>query len=143
MEGSAVAPKPVVPFLKAVTAQEPYLEALACERCGKLFLDERRHCAACGARDALKPQRLQQTGRLHAYTVVYRSLPGVKVPYVSAVVDLDGGGTVKGNLLDVAPDPSAIEIGMRVRLTYPLIDRSAENRPSILTYAFAPEGTSP
>jgi uncharacterized protein len=148
MESSALTPKPVVPFLKgAATVESSYLEALGCERCGKLFLDSRRHCAACGARDAMQPKRLQQTGSLHAFTIVYRSFPGVKVPYVSAIVDLDGGGTVKGNLLETAPDPRAIEIGMRVRLRYALIDRgpgaNGEPRPPILTYAFIPEGTSP
>ncbi len=148
MDGSAVAPKPVVPFLKTSSGGgDPFLEALACERCGKLFLDARRHCAACGARDALAPKRLAQTGQLHAYTVVYRSFPGVNVPYVSAVVDLDGGGTVKGNLLDVAADPRAIEIGMRVRLRYSLIERAAnakgQSLPAILTYAFVPEESKP
>lgn len=144
MSGSMLAPKKVVPFLKTSSTGAPFLEALACERCGKIFLDARRHCAACGARDALLPKMLQQTGSLHAYTIVHRSLPGVKVPYVSAVIDLDGGGTVKGNLLEVAADPKVIAIGMRVRLTYPLIEREpkpdGESRPPILSYAFVPEG---
>ena len=144
MQGPSAAPKPVVPFLKIPDRGEPYLEALACERCHKLFLDARRHCAACGARDALKAQPLAQTGRLHAYTIVYRSLPGVKVPYVSAVVDLEGGGTVKGNLEGVAPDPRAIEIGLPVRLVYTRIERGpgpkGEERAPILSYSFAPEG---
>ncbi len=146
MNGSALPPKCVVPFLRSFPSEEPYLEALGCQRCDKLFLDARRHCAACGARDALAPTRLQQTGQLHAYTVVHRSLPGVKVPYISALVDLDGGGTVKGNLLEVAPDPSAIQIGMRVQLTYPLIERgpsaTGESRAPILSYAFVPERRS-
>lgn len=144
MSSSILASKNVVPFLKTSSTGEPFLEALACERCGKIFLDVRRHCAACGARDALAPKRLGQTGSLYAYTIVHRSLPGVKVPYVSAVIDLDGGGTVKGNLLQVAADPSVISVGMRVRLTYPLIERKpkadGESRPSILSYAFLPEG---
>jgi len=140
MLGSTVAAIPVSPFLRTNADGRPYLEALACERCGKLFLDVRRHCSACGARDALKPRALAQTGTLHTYTIVYRSLPGVRVPYVSAVVDLDGGGTVKSNLEGVPAEPAAIQIGMRVRLSYSEIDRSAQGKPSVLVYAFAPEG---
>ena len=51
------------------------------------------------------------------FTIVHRAAPGIPTPYVSAVVDLDGGGAVKGNLVDVAIDPAAISLGMRVKLT--------------------------
>ena len=40
------------------------------------------------------------------------------MPYVSAIVDLDGGGTVKGNLTGVDPDPAKIKMGMPVRVVY-------------------------
>ena len=39
------------------------------------------------------------------------------VPYVSAVVDLDGGGDVKANVVNVEPDPAKVSLGMTVRLT--------------------------
>ena len=62
--------------------------------------------------------KLQETGVLHSFSVVYRSFPGIDVPYVSAIVDLDGGGTVKGNLINIEPDPEKIDFGMKVKLTY-------------------------
>jgi uncharacterized OB-fold protein len=40
----------------------------------------------------------------------------VPVPYVSAVVELDGGGSVKANILNVDPDPEHISLGMKVKL---------------------------
>jgi uncharacterized OB-fold protein len=44
----------------------------------------------------------------------------VPVPYVSAVVDLDGGGEVKANILSVEPDPAHVSLGMKVRMvTFP------------------------
>ncbi|HEX9504860.1 MAG TPA: OB-fold domain-containing protein, partial [Acidimicrobiia bacterium] len=49
--------------------------------------------------------------------IVHQAAPGVPVPYVSAVVDLDGGGNVKANVVNVEPDPSKILLGMKVRLT--------------------------
>ena len=42
---------------------------------------------------------------------------GVHTPFAAAIVDLDGGGTVKANLVGVDADPHAIEAGMRVELT--------------------------
>ena len=43
--------------------------------------------------------KLSDNGKLHSFAVVYRSFPGIDVPYVSAIVDLEGGGTIKGNLI--------------------------------------------
>ena len=62
--------------------------------------------------------RLSNTGRLYAYSIVHRSFPGIDVPYVSAIVDVDGGGTLKGNLIDVEPDPGAIEFDMPVEIVF-------------------------
>ena len=57
------------------------------------------------SRDNMSAIKLEETGVLHSFSVVYRSFPGIDVPYVSAIVDLDGGGTVKGNLINIEPDP--------------------------------------
>jgi len=46
--------------------------------------------------------------------VVSRSYPGIAVPFVSAIVDLDDGLTLKGTLRDVAPH--SLRAGMPVRL---------------------------
>ena len=62
--------------------------------------------------------RLADTGKLYTYAIVHRSFPGVEVPFISAVVDLDGGGTVKGNLVDIEPDPAKIEFGVPVKFVY-------------------------
>ena len=52
------------------------------------------------------------------YSIVHRSFPGIEVPYVSAIVDLEGGGTVKGNLINVEPEPDQIKMGMPVELVF-------------------------
>ncbi len=49
---------------------------------------------------------------------MHRSFPGIEVPYVSAIVDLDGGGTVKGNLIGIEPDPGEDPFGMPVQVVY-------------------------
>ena len=109
---------PAVDYLKIPDEGEPYLEGHKCENCGAVFLGERSVCSKCFARDKMSVVKLQDTGILHSFSVVYRSFPGIDVPYVSAIVDLDGGGTVKGNLINIEPDPKKIDFGMKVKLTY-------------------------
>ena len=132
-------PLPVVPFLKLAPGGEPSLEGLACKRCGKVFLDSRRHCAACCARDAKEPNPLCTRGVLHAYTIIQRSFPGVPVPYISAVVDLDSGATVKGNLIRVDAKPDALKQGMRVRVVFDLAPAKDKEGRSYMAYYFVPE----
>jgi len=106
--------KPATPFLKFAEGGRPFLQGCRCRACGQTFLGERDHCARCAARDAMTPVELATTGRLYNYTIVYRSFPGVTVPFISAVIDLDGGGTVKGNLIevDVTPDDALFDMAV-------------------------------
>ena len=105
---------PYVSYLQL--GDDPHLVAQECSSCGALFLDRRNACASCGRQEfAARP--LAADGALRAFTIVHRATPDVKVPYVSAIVDLDGGGVVKANLVGVEPDPGQVQLGMRVRLT--------------------------
>ncbi|HCB37810.1 MAG TPA: hypothetical protein DEP66_06360 [Acidimicrobiaceae bacterium] len=105
---------PMVDYL--VLGDEPHLVAQQCTACEADFLDRRNACAACGARE-FRTRRLADTGTLRTFTIVHRAARGVPAPYVSAVVDLDGGGRVKSNVVNVAPEPDNIKLGMAVRLT--------------------------
>jgi uncharacterized OB-fold protein len=40
------------------------------------------------------------------------------VPYISAVVDLEDGATLKGNLIGVEPDPDKIKFDMPVEVVF-------------------------
>ena len=95
---------------------DEHLEANACEDCGALYFDRRNACARCG-KTTFGRKRLANEGSLRAFTIVHRAAPGVPTPYVSAVVDLEGGGVVKANLVGVEPDPDTIKLGMPVRMT--------------------------
>jgi uncharacterized OB-fold protein len=104
----------VVDYL--VLGDEPHLEANACASCGALFFDRRNACARCGKLE-FDRKALATTGIVRSYTIIHRAAPNVPVPYVSSVVELDGGGVVKGNLLDAGSDPEKIDLGMKVKLT--------------------------
>jgi uncharacterized OB-fold protein len=104
----------VVDYL--VLGERPHLEANACRSCGALYFDRRNACARCGRREFGR-RPLATAGVLRSFTIIHRAAPGVPVPYVSSVVELDGGGVVKANLLDAGTDPDKIELGMPVELT--------------------------
>jgi uncharacterized OB-fold protein len=40
------------------------------------------------------------------------------VPYVTAIVDLEEGGRMMTNLVDVEPDPARLTVGMPLRVTF-------------------------
>lgn len=106
---------PIVDYL-VLDDGAPYLVANKCDTCGALYFDRRNACAKCGGRSFSK-QRLADDGSVRSFTIVHRAAPGVPTPYVSAIVDLSGGGVVKANLLNVEPAPEHIRFGMKVRLT--------------------------
>jgi uncharacterized OB-fold protein len=131
-------PLPVVPFLKIPADGEPYLEGSVCARCDTTFLGQRIACAKCGARE-FNERRLSNQGTLYAYSIVHRSFPGVEVPYVSAIVDLAGGVSIKGNLINVAPDPKKIPFGMPVEVVFKdALGRKDREGNSYVSYFFQP-----
>jgi uncharacterized OB-fold protein len=131
----------VVPFLKIPEGGDPYLEGHECKLCHAIFLGPRTVCSRCGAREQMQVRPLSNAGTLYTYSIVHRSLPGIAVPFVSAVVDLEGGGTVKGNLLGVEPDPHKIRLGMPVSVVYQdaLGRKDTEGTPYV-SYFFQPRG---
>jgi len=129
---------PIVPFLKIPDDGEPYLEGLKCSACGAVYLDERTVCSNCAERDKLEPYKLSDKGDLYVFSVVHRSFPGIDVPYVSAVVDLEGGGTVKGNLIHAGFDPAKIPFGMPVEVVFETAPRKDAEGNEYLTYYFQP-----
>ena len=132
-------PLPAVPYLKIPENGEPYLEAYKCGQCGATFLGERDVCSKCGARDQMSAVTLPNTGKLYSYSIVHRSFPGIAVPYVSAIVDLDDGTAIKGNLINVDPDPESIPFDMRVEVVYDdALGRKDADGNAYLSYFFQP-----
>jgi uncharacterized OB-fold protein len=135
---TAAKPLPVVPFLKIPEGGEPYLEGYKCGACGEIFLGQRMVCAACGARNQMSAVKLSNDGKLYNFTVVHRNFPGVPVPFISAIVDLEGGGCVKGNLVDMLPSPEAIKFDMPVKVVFRDAGRKDKDGNSYLSYFFVP-----
>ena len=83
--------------------------------------------------------RLSNKGKLYTYSIVHRSFPGIDVPYISAIVDLEGGGTIKGNLINVEPDPANIEFDMPIDVVFDdALGRKDKDGNSYIAYFFQP-----
>jgi len=127
---------PVVDYL--VLEGEPHLTANRCTSCGAEYFDRRNACAKCGGR-SFERVALGTTGTVRSFTIVQRAAPGVPAPYVSAVVDLDGGGVVKANVVNTDASPDKVTLGMPVRLTTWVADRDSKGVEAV-AFGFEPAG---
>jgi uncharacterized protein len=101
-------------------AREHELWLMHCDDCSSTYFYPRPICPNCFSRNT---RWRQSTGRgtLYAFAVVHRPpRPAFaeSVPYVVALVELEGGARMPTNLVDVAPDPGAIRIGMEVEVVF-------------------------
>jgi len=124
---------PLVDYL--VLDDAPHLQANECTNCGARFFDRRNACAACFGTDFRKVD-VPSDGEVRAFTIVTFAAPGVPVPFVAAVVDCHGT-SVRGNLINVEPDPEHVKLGMKVRLaTYSL--GTDDNGTEAIGFGFEP-----
>lgn len=132
-------PLPVISALKLPDDGDPYLEGSKCTECSAVFLGSRQTCSSCGARDAMETVKLSNKGKLYSYSIIHRSYPGIDVPYISAIVDLEGGGTVKGCLINIDPVPEKLEFDMPVEVVYlDALGRKDRDGNSYISYFFQP-----
>jgi hypothetical protein len=119
--------------LSTTPGEKPYLVGYRCQACGATYIGEGRvGCSKCLSTDPPKEIRLSDRGTLYVYSIVHQSVPGVPVPYVSAIVDLPEGVSVRCNLVDIEPDPAKIKFGMPVEMvTRKVRERTEKNAEGV------------
>jgi uncharacterized OB-fold protein len=91
-----------------------------CTSCKKLRHPPRAMCGECGS---LEWDTVRASGRGEVYSfVVYHHppLPGFRLPYVVALVELEEGTRLVANMTDI--EPAAVRIGMPVEVDFLAID---------------------
>lgn len=137
----ASAPRPAFPFIKVDELGHASLTAQRCTRCGTTYAEpERLACAKCGARaEAFETIEPSLEGTLHTASIVQRAYPGIPVPFISAIVDLDGGPTLKGNFRGVPFEPAEIQQGRRVKVVFDdALGRKDKEGNSYVSHFFEP-----
>jgi hypothetical protein len=105
-----------LPFWQA--AAEHRLVVQRCTGCGHTRLPPAPICPECRAADS-DWKALSGRGEVYTYTVVHRPLAAnQKLPFVIAVIALEGGGGVRliSNLVEV--EPQHVSIGMAVEVVW-------------------------
>ncbi len=126
---------PIVDYL-VLDDGPPHLVAQESVESGALYFDRRNADAKTG-KAGFRARTVADTGTVRTFTIVHRAAPGVPTPYVSIVVDLDGGGVVKANLLKVDPSPDAVSVGMKVKMTTYAVGTDDEGTEAI-AFAYEP-----
>jgi uncharacterized OB-fold protein len=126
---------PLVDYLEL--GPEPHLTAHQCTSCGARFFDRRNACASCGLTE-FETVDIPTTGEVRAFTIVSFAAPGVPVPYVAAMIDC-GGTSVRGNLINVEPDPEHVTLGMPVQLATQVIGTDEQGTEAV-GFGFEPVG---
>lgn len=100
--------------------REEQLWLRRCEACTVTYFYPRDICPHCFSRRTTWWQSSGK-GTLYSFAIVHRPpTPDWKnsVPYVIAIVELEGGARIPTNLVNVEPDPSAIHVGMAVTVVF-------------------------
>lgn len=82
---------------------------LKCSECGEIVFPAQAVCNACGGSN-LDVMSLAPRGWIRTFTVVHVGPAGFKAPYVVAMVELEEGPWVMGNL--VGTDASHVDMGL-------------------------------
>jgi len=98
--------------------KEGKLLGLKCNQCGAYTAPPRKVCSKCGSED-LEIVSLSGKGEIQTFTVIYVPPEGFEAPFVVAMVKLDEGPWVMGNIEGVDPNNVTMDIiGRRVRVGY-------------------------
>ncbi len=132
-------PRPIVPFLKL--QPKPHLVAIKCS-CGAIYLDAKRvACSKCGGTGPFPQVPLSDKGKVYVFSVVHQSFPGIKTPYVTAIIDLPEGISVRSGLSDVSPEQLQKEpqkyFNMPVEMVTSVVAKDREGH-DVVAFSFRP-----
>jgi uncharacterized OB-fold protein len=116
---------PIVPSMRVPEnfPDEPaYFWGMKCNNCQAKFLGSRIACGKCGKTDQLEEVTYGHEGEIYVFAVVHQTVPGLEAPYVAAIIDLDDGVSVRGNVYGLDPlKPDAAWLGKRVKMVTEVI----------------------
>jgi len=117
-------PRPVNPALTQPfwdAAKRHELNIQRCTHCDHIFFYPREACPRClYGEDHLEWVKVSGLGRIYTYTIVHQPANQAflnDVPYVFAIVQLDEGPRIPGNLIGLN-DPHDCHVNMRVKASF-------------------------
>ena len=105
------------------------LEGKQCGNCSKVFFPPREMCTDCHRLSIgkMKPINFRGEGEIITWTVVHNAPPAfeMQVPYILAIIRLDEGTCLTGQIVDAEPEDLAI--GKRVHAVFRKISEDGSN----------------
>jgi uncharacterized protein len=132
--------RPILPFLKLEPS--PHLVGSKCGNCGAVFLDLKRvACSKCGATNQFSQIPLSNKGNVWVFSVIHQSFPGIKTPYITAIIDLPEGVSVKSTLVDIDPDElqknPKMAFGMPVEMVANVVSKDRQGN-EVVAFQYRP-----
>ncbi len=126
--------KPGLPLLWRHEKDRYRLVGSKCETCGTYYMPERSICPKCRRKGKMVEYQFKGTGKIHSFTVIRVAPEGYEyyLPYVLAIVELDEGAKILGQIVDV--EPEEVKIGQKVEMVFRKIHE--DNPEGLITYGF-------
>jgi len=105
-----------------------------CEICGQHFFPIRTVCPKCRRRGKIKKVQYSGRGKVYSYTTIHTGPTGFEdqIPYTIAIIELDEGAKVLGQIVDA--DPQKLKIGAPVEQCFRIIQR--DDPEGLIHYGF-------
>jgi hypothetical protein len=116
------------------------LIAAKCPRCGRVYFPPRAVCRECHRASIGKMERLKLrgTGSVVTHTTVHEAPRDfeMQVPYAVAIIEMDEGVRLTGQVIDCSPGD--VKIGMKVRATFRKLGEDGKSGVIHYGYKFVP-----
>ncbi len=105
-----------------------------CETCGKNYFPARPLCPKCRRKGKMKEIQFSGKGKIYTHTTIYSAPTGFEdeVPYVIALVELEEGARVLGQIVDCNPED--VKIGAKVEKVFRMIQK--DDPEGLIHYGF-------
>ncbi len=110
------------------------MEGSKCETCGKHYFPGREVCPKCRRKGKMRKVRFSGNGKIYSYTTVHSAPTGFEnqVPYTIAIIELDEGARVLGQIVDA--DKAELKIGAKVKSCFRVIQK--DDPEGLIHYGF-------
>lgn len=110
---------------------------LRCEGCSAYTFPPQGICSDCGGKE-LKVAEMKGEGTVRTFTVVRVAPEGMRPPYIVAMVELEEGPWITGNVVNTNPDEADMSlIGQKVKLGSQLVEGTGDSEEEIRVLTFA------
>ncbi len=112
------------------------LEGTECPKCGKKYFPPKSVCDSCRRESIGKMKKVKMSGKgkIYTYTVIHvgSSMFQLQTPYVMAIIELDEGPRITGQIVDC--EINDVKIGMRVESVFRKIGE--ESKSGVIYYGY-------